>query len=162
MVIWQEHNHIGDNMSKDLIPENVTAPFSFNNLSRIIRYDRETNTIIIDNETQLNIAFSGPIRLVSNDDIEIETNGQFDVVTHGQTICLDSLQSRLFLNSRRSKHCMRKADRFEGATRKITDDKGSNRDRYDQLYVSQLEELVYKLTDRVDKLENNLKSIEEK
>ena len=69
---------------------------AFQNL--FIDYNHETNTLTITNSIPLNIIIKGQLNISVEKDFEIESVGQFDVVTHGSKICLDSLNSQIYLN----------------------------------------------------------------
>lgn len=79
-----------------VIPKNLKLP---------ITYDIETNTIVVSNVNPLplTIKISGPICISFDDDVLLEGNGQFDILTNDNQICLDSLNSQIYLNSRRCK-----------------------------------------------------------
>jgi len=144
-------------MTQSLVPTNVTQLIEGLDF-KLLSYDPETNTIVVNNEDNpLTIAFKGDFHLAVDGDFEIESNGQVDIVSHDKTICLDSLGSRIYFNSRRTKHCMKKLDRFEGATRKVIEGHGgSKRGEYDQMRMLEIEQVVYKLQDRIIELENQL------
>jgi len=119
----------------------------------LINYDEETNTIVIENNKPLNIILNGKLHVFIKDDFEIESNGQVDVVTHGSKICLDSLNSQIYLNSRRTNHCLRKINRFENPNRQIIVDDGSNRHRYERLSYENLCDKINELQERLDQIE---------
>lgn len=118
----------------------------------ILGYDEDTNTILIKNKEPLKIVFEGGVYLGVDGDFEVQSNGQIDFITHGSKICLDSLNSQIFLNSRRARYCGELKDQYEDANRQIIkDDGGAGRNEYDRLSYEALYEKICQLESCLDK-----------
>lgn len=122
------------------------------NLSMV--FDDESNTLMIKNNIPLNIAVDGKLRLIVDNDFEIQTSGQMDILSHGSLLCLDSLNSKIYLNSRRTKYCQSMKDRFSTVNRTIAHDETDKcRNQYDRLSYEALFETVQDLNERLSNLE---------
>ena len=149
MVVWLDNNRLNTNIMKQLI---VKTAIKLRTIIQklLINYDDETNTIVISNDIPLKIILNGKLHFFVKDDFEIESHGQVDVVTHGSKICLDSLNSQIYLNSRRTNHCLRKIDRFENPNRQCLVDSGGVRHQYERLSYEQLCDKIQELQERID------------
>jgi len=67
----------------------------------LMKYNEDNNELIIESkeEQPLAINYIGNIQLRVEGDIEITSNGQFDILTHDEMICLESLGSSIHFNS---------------------------------------------------------------
>jgi len=77
-----------------------------------------------------------------------------DLISHGSLLCLDSLNSRIYLNSRRSKYCKTMETRFSNPNRSISkNENGDYRKQYDRLSYEALFDNIQELNNRLSKLE---------
>lgn len=117
----------------------------------LFEYDKLTNTIIIKNsnlDKPLNIVFENDVKIGVDGDFEIQTNGQLDVMSHSNILCLDSLNSKIYLNSRRSKYCSSLVDIIKQHSLTPTSN-SLTRSEYDSLSVELLYHKVCELEQRL-------------
>lgn len=71
-----------------------------------VEYNCEKNELILknNNASPLTIRFEGQLNIRFNDDFTLESTGQIDLISRQNMICLDSVDSSIHLNSRKSKN----------------------------------------------------------
>jgi len=158
-------NHIGDSMQFPLLKKFRTIVTLLKHVS--VLFDEESNTVVIKNgDIPLNIAVEGQLRLLVDDDFELQTTGQLDFISHGSLITLDALNSKIYLNSRRSKYCDSMSDRFSKVNRQVQkEERGKHRKEYDRIsyeaLFNKVQDLDTKLTE-LQEINNNLTQMEDK
>lgn len=113
--------------------------------TELIQYDKDINLLKITspNNMPLKVEFSG--------DIELQINGEFNLLTIDNNICLDSLNSKIYLNSQRCKSIRDKnIDEFPEIKKLKTD------------YLSEIESVIPLLLDRIYDLETRIIELEKK
>jgi predicted ribosome quality control (RQC) complex YloA/Tae2 family protein len=110
-----------------------------------INYNQLNNELIIESQEKkpLTINYIGNIQLKVEGDIEISSNGQFDVVTHKNMICLESLGSSIHFNSFMAK-----------SIRELKVEEEEIIKRPESI-LTILNDKIQKLEDRIDYLENS-------
>ena len=122
----------------------------------VIAYDEATNTIIIQNSNDpLNIVFEGDVKLGIDGNFEIQSDGQIDIISHGKKICIETLNSQLFFNSRRAKYCDTVANRYADVSKQIVDPKPNHAYEYERTSYEALYDKLCELEMRLAKYEHN-------
>ncbi len=82
----------------------VTDIEMIKNLPATISYDSSLKEYVITNAGEpVTIRVKGQINFIFDDDVQIESNKQLDIVSNSNPICIDTVNSFLFLNSKKSK-----------------------------------------------------------
>jgi len=111
----------------------------------IIKYDEELNTIkIISNNLN-------PLRIEYCGDIELQVNGEFNLLTKDNIMCFDSLNSKIFLNS-----LMCKSIRSQQPNEIDTVDTPIDQNKIDNSnIIALLADRIYELQERIVELEKS-------
>lgn len=126
-----------------------------------VEYDEETNEVLIDNSSDipLTINFKGQLNLQLSEDFLLETDGEFDLITNGNMICLDSVNSVIHLNSRKCKK-LRTDDSNTNPT-KICEEQnklakqGYQRHKKEMSHIEKLQSIIDNMNTRLLKLEKH-------
>ncbi len=124
-----------------------------------INYNSDKHEISIKNNRlkPLSINFDGELILSTSKGLQIVSTGQVDIVTNDKLICLDSVNSFIHLNSRKSKltEHLRKSNlnkRIDHQQQKLLEQKRMEQDKK----ISEFSELI----DIIDNLNDRLRALE--
>ena len=115
--------------------------------TELIQYDKDLNLLKVSAPDNL------PLKVEFSGDIELQINGEFNLLTVNNDICLDSLNSKIYLNSQRCKSIRDKNITIleTPEIKKITND-----------YLSEINNLIPLLLDRIYGLEERISKLERK
>jgi hypothetical protein len=135
-------------MSKDLIKIDKTPDGN-----KVIKVDKFKFFVVIC-ENHLEICFNDNTILSTNGDLGINVNGEFSVTTNNHDLHLDSINSNIHLNSRRSKYIKDLPESIE--YREQLDKEMREKERAMLEHHEHFDEYLEMLENRISELEKRL------
>ena len=110
----------------------------------------------IHNNIKLGIEMDGDVMLKSGGDFVIAANGEIDLISNGKPICIDSINSNLFFNSREAKPIKDLPESIEYKQKMIEENKAN-------VQIATMQEMqTQTLKQRVSELEKQLQLVQHK